>query len=176
MLDGAPEEDSRGLQKTYEDDEFRSKVRVRPPDMLDGAAQRDRLPRFGAHYLEELLMTIEPWLIAECNPTSAQQPAATAPSLTPRLDRARERLQPLKDRLAVALAAIPAEIKKDGLMLQEVWPLCLGRQRSKPTAFSVADAPRALGWVRVRHYSDGPAGSPTLWYPPEVAKDLEVRK
>lgn len=94
------------------------------------------------------------------------------PSLTPRGDRMRERLEPLKDRLAVQLAKISPDIQQDGLRLAQVWPLVIGRQRSRPTAYAVADALRELGWVRRRFYSDS-TPSTTLWFPPISAANQE---
>lgn len=100
------------------------------------------------------------------HPPAGQDPTPS-PSLAPRADRVRERLSPLKDRLAVVLDKIPDEVKADGIRLDEVWSSCLGRQKSKPTANAVAAAFRELGWKRVRIYpgNDSDPGV-TLWFPP----------
>lgn len=97
----------------------------------------------------------------------APQPAP-APSATPRRDRYAARLIPLHERLRVALAKFPREMVADGLHLDQVWGLVLGRQREKPRAFEVANALRTLGFQRVRLYSDGTSPSQSLWFPPDI--------
>jgi hypothetical protein len=94
-------------------------------------------------------------------------PSPPAQSATPRRDKYLARLTPLHERLHQALLRFSAELTADGLHMDQVWPLVLGRQREKPRAFEVAAALRALGWQRIRYYQDsGP--STTLWFPPEV--------
>ena len=95
-------------------------------------------------------------------------PALAAPSGTPRLDRLRTQLTPLHERLRAALAKFPPDAIADGVHMDQLWPLCIGIQRQKPRAFEVANALRALGWTRVRIYSDGTQPSGTYWFPPEV--------
>jgi hypothetical protein len=96
--------------------------------------------------------------------TNQPQPAISA---TPRRDQYLARLVPLHERLRTALASFPADLIADGLHMDQVWPLTLGRQSQKPRAFEVAAALRQLGWQRVRYYQDS-APSTTLWFPPEV--------
>ncbi len=98
------------------------------------------------------------------------QPDPTPPaplSATPRRDKYLARWKPLPDRLGEALAKFPLDLIADGLHMDQVWPLVLGRQREKPRAFEVAAALRTLGWQRVRYYQDS-APSLTLWFPPET--------
>lgn len=100
--------------------------------------------------------------------TTTQDPAPPAPqSATPRRDKYLARLTPLPERLRDALAKFPPELLADGLHMDQIWPLVLGRQREKPRAFEVAAALRALNWQRVRYYQDS-APSMTLWFPPTV--------
>lgn len=100
-------------------------------------------------------------------PQQPDQPQPTPLSVTPRRDNYLARLTPLPDRLRIALQKFPVEMTADGLHMSQIWPLVTGVQRSKPRAFEVASALRALGWSRVRFYSDsGP--SQTSWFPPEV--------
>jgi hypothetical protein len=107
-------------------------------------------------------------------------PFPLAGTATPRRDKYLARLTPLADRLAVALAKFPRDVIADGLHMDQLWPLVLGRQREKPRAFEVAAALREIGWTRVRFYSDsGP--SQTAWFPPAVSKEdakqvLKARK
>jgi hypothetical protein len=99
--------------------------------------------------------------VYQTNPESEQpqQPAYLR-------DRIAARMTPLEDRLRQKLTQFPAELAEQGLRMSQLWPLCSGVQRSKPRAFEVADALRALGWKRVRVYSDKTNPSSTLWLPP----------
>lgn len=118
----------------------------------------------------------KPAYLAYLTALAAPQPAPTdhplpAPlSATPRRDNYLARLTPLPDRLRIALAKFPAEMTADGLHMSQIWPLVTGVQRSKPRAFEVAAALRAIGWTRVRFYSDS-SPSQTAWFPPEVSKE-----
>ncbi len=99
-------------------------------------------------------------------------PTETPPeeSHTPRRARYLARLRPLDVRLAEKLQDIPDEVKQNGMHMDELWPLALGRQKEKPRAFEVAAALRTLHWTRVRYYQDS-APSSTLWFPPEVTTE-----
>lgn len=93
--------------------------------------------------------------------------ASPEPSATPRRDQYLARLTPLPERLAKELAKFPPDMLADGLHMNQLWPMVLGVQRSKPRAFEVAEALRALKWQRVRYYRDS-APSLTLWFPPTI--------
>ena len=110
-------------------------------------------------YMEALVYPADP----------VANPAPATPSGTPRRDKYQARLVPLHERLRTALASFPADLIADGLHMDQVWPLALGRQKEKPRAFEVANALRQLGWQRVRYYRDS-APSTTLWFPPEATQ------
>jgi hypothetical protein len=96
--------------------------------------------------------------------------SSALPERTP-ADKHRAATTPLRDRLAAALARIPAEAKSEGLRMATIWPMTSGRQRSKPQASAVADALRSLGWIRRRFYSDGTQPSGSYWFPPQTQPD-----
>jgi hypothetical protein len=105
--------------------------------------------------------------LAAPQPAPTDQPQPVPLSVTPRRDNYLARLTPLPDRLRIALEKFPVEMTANGLHMSQIWPLVTGVQRSKPRAFEVAGALRAIGWTRVRFYSDsGP--SQTFWFGPEV--------
>lgn len=103
----------------------------------------------------------------------AETPAPAAPQIPPHAASYIAKTTPLVDRLRVQLAKIPPEAMQYGMEMKQLWGLCSGVQRSKPTAHAVGAALRALGWVRYRCYSDS-APSSTWWMPPTV--DLEQAK
>lgn len=90
-------------------------------------------------------------------------------STAPRRERYLARLTPLHERLRTALAKFPRDLIADGLHMDQIWPLALGRQCQKARAWEVGAALRQLGWQRVRYYSDS-SPSQTLWFPPDVSE------
>ena len=113
--------------------------------------------------------TVQSYTEALAYNSSPSPDATLAESQTPRRDRYLGRLRPLDVRLAEKLRDIPDEVKQNGMHMDDIWPLALGRQREKPRAFEVAAALRLLSWQRVRYYQDS-APSTTLWFPPEVTQ------
>ncbi len=79
---------------------------------------------------------------------------------------ARERLTPLNDRLTRVLAAIPAEVSREGLSLASVQVMLKGRNRGRAHPGELGSALRRLGWTRRRSWRGGDAGFAALWYPP----------
>ncbi len=94
---------------------------------------------------------------------AVEQPAPDQPASSNRVDRIRERLSPLAPRLEEKLSRLPPEVRNDGLHLDEVQSMCIGRQRSKPTTAAVACALRELGWQSRRFYRENQPAV-TLWF------------
>lgn len=78
-------------------------------------------------------------------------------------DDARERLTPLKDRLARLLATIPLEVQCEGLSLNTVQAMLRGRWRGCAHPGEVGAALRSVGFVRRRSWSDD-GGFRSLWF------------
>lgn len=117
------------------------------------------------HKIDDTLRKYDALLAYEFHPATAT--SAAEPSPASRRDQYLARLTPLHERLAAALSKFPPNALANGLHMDQVWPLVIGRQAEKPRAFEVAEALRRLGWTRVRFYSDsGP--SQTAWFPPDV--------
>lgn len=78
---------------------------------------------------------------------------------------ARERLTPLEDRLAKLLAAIPAEVQKEGLSLAALQKQLKGRWRGSCHPGELGSALRNLGYRRMRKWKSC-EGFRAIWYPP----------
>jgi hypothetical protein len=75
---------------------------------------------------------------------------------------ARERLSPLKSRIACLLEDIPAEVQREGLSLPSLQAALRGRQGGKAHAGEIGEALRRLGFRRERRWRGG-AGFQALW-------------
>lgn len=75
---------------------------------------------------------------------------------------ARERLTPLKSRVACLLQEIPAELQRDGLSLPALQAALRGRQGGKAHAGEVAAELRRLGFRRERRWR-GNDGFRAVW-------------
>lgn len=75
-----------------------------------------------------------------------------------------ERLTPLEERLAKLLAAIPPEIKDQGLSLPEIRNMLAGKWRGKCHPGELGEALRRLGFKRCRNWSDGSQSFRALWF------------
>lgn len=75
-----------------------------------------------------------------------------------------ERLTPLEDRLAKLLAAIPPEIKSQGLSLPAIRNMLAGKWRGKCHPGDLGIALRRLGYERRRNWSDGTQSFSALWF------------
>lgn len=78
-----------------------------------------------------------------------------------------ERLTPLEDRLAKLLAAIPTEIKSQGLSLPAIRNMLAGKWRGKCHPGELGAALRKLGYERRRNWSSDTQGFKAMWYPPK---------
>jgi hypothetical protein len=77
----------------------------------------------------------------------------------------RERLTPLEDRLARALAAIPLDLQREGLSLAVLQASIRGRYRGNCHPGELGMALRKLGFRRQRSWKSG-EGFRAFWYPP----------
>jgi hypothetical protein len=75
-----------------------------------------------------------------------------------------ERLTPLEDRLAKLLAAIPSEIKNQGVSLPAIRNLLAGKWRGKCHPGELGIALRKLGYVRRRNWSKDSQSFCALWF------------
>jgi hypothetical protein len=75
-----------------------------------------------------------------------------------------ERLTPLEDRLAKLLAAIPPEIKSQGISLPAIRNMLAGRWRGKCHPGELGNALRRLGYERRRNWSAGTQSFSALWF------------
>lgn len=82
----------------------------------------------------------------------------------------RERITPLEERLTKLLAAIPSEIKDQGLSLQAIQTMLAGRWRGKCHPGELGIALRRLGFQRRRNWSDASQSFCALWYLSEIGK------
>lgn len=82
-------------------------------------------------------------------------------------DAARERITPLANRLRHLLAAIPADIQREGLSLPSLRTMLRGRRGGGCSAGELGTALRGLGWRRTRCWRGGDDGGfSALWHPP----------
>ena len=103
-------------------------------------------------------------------PDNPDTPALPAPQTT-----IKERLSPLQPRLAAALAKLPQELKDNGLALEFIKTLAVGRAGGAPSQHHLSQALHALGWRRRRCY-DALEPSVTLWFPDAAAAGLSLRR
>lgn len=87
----------------------------------------------------------------------------------------KERLSPLQPRLAAALAKLPQELKDNGLALDFIKTLAVGRAGGAPSQHHLSQALHALGWRRRRCFN-ALEPSVTLWFPVTVAAGLSPRR
>jgi hypothetical protein len=97
-------------------------------------------------------------------------PALPDPQIT-----IKERLSPLQPRLAAALAKLPQELKDNGLALDFIKTLAVGRAGGAPSQHHLSQALHALGWRRRRCFN-ALEPSVTLWFPVTVAAGLSPRR
>ena len=103
-------------------------------------------------------------MTAQINAQAA--PPSPEPATMSRGAQRAERAKPLHERLRAALDKFPAEVLANGLHMNQINPLTLGAQRSKPRPFETAQALATLGWVKVRLYQTN--ASTTIWFPPNT--------
>ena len=75
-----------------------------------------------------------------------------------------ERLTPLEDRLYKLLAAIPPEVKSQGISLHSLRNLLAGKWRGRCHPGELGVALRKLGYQRRRNWSDGTQSFSALWF------------
>lgn len=75
-----------------------------------------------------------------------------------------ERLTPLEDRLARLLSTIPDEITEQGLALDDIRRLLLGKWRGNCHPGELGAAFRKLGYQRRRNWSDATQSFNALWF------------
>lgn len=76
---------------------------------------------------------------------------------------ARERLTPLKSRVARLLEDIPLELQLEGLSLQTLQAALRGRQGGNAHAGEIGQALRRLGFVRKRRWRGDDQGFRAVW-------------
>jgi len=79
----------------------------------------------------------------------------------------RERLTPLEQRVAKALADIPAPVKAEGLSLPALQVMLRGRWRGNAHPGELGTALRRLGWTRDRRWRGDGIGFRAVWLPPQ---------
>jgi hypothetical protein len=70
----------------------------------------------------------------------------------------------LEDRLTKLLAAIPADIKNQGISLPAIRNMLAGKWRGKCHPGELGVALRRLGYVRRRNWSDASQSFRALWF------------
>ena len=75
-----------------------------------------------------------------------------------------ERLTPLEDRLSKLLAAIPPEVKDQGLSLSVLRGMLAGKWRGNCHPGELGVALRKLGYARRRNWSESQGGFKSTWY------------
>jgi hypothetical protein len=75
-----------------------------------------------------------------------------------------ERLTPLEDRLSKLLAAIPTEVKRQGISLHSLRNMLAGKWRGRCHPGELGVALRKLGYQRRRNWSDGTQSFSALWF------------
>jgi hypothetical protein len=77
----------------------------------------------------------------------------------------KERLTPLETRLAKLLATIPTEVKGQGLALETLRSMLLGKWRGNCHPGELGKALRKLGFERRRSWLCDASGFRAKWYP-----------
>ncbi len=110
-------------------------------------------------YIAELNRGVEAERIRREAAQRAQAEAAASVS--------RAKLAPLDVRVARLIAAVPPEVQRDGLSLQDLQVQLRGRGRGHSGCHvgELGEAMRRLGFRRKRRWDGGPAGYRALWYP-----------